>query len=874
MFRHDPRHTGQSQYQGPSNPALKWSFSAGEDIRSSPSIGEFGSIYIGSEDNRFYAIGTDGALAWSYETGGDIIHSSPAVRDDGRIHVGSFDNRIYSLNASGSLGWSYETGNVIYSSPVINSTGGIYIGSSDNNLYCLLSQGALAWSHVTAGEVRSSPAERASQAWLFGSDDNRLYSLNASGLLVWSYETGSIVPGSPSLRSDGAIYIGSQDHRMYCIDSAGLFQWSYETYNDIGAGSPAVIPNDDLYFGSSDSRLYAATSSGSLLWSYETGHYILSSPAIGTDGAVYVGSGDWVFYRFNSNGALSWSYSTGLEIYSAPAIGDDGTIYFGSLDNNLYALQDQTATPTPTVTPTPTDTPTNTPTPTDTPTRTPTPTDTPTSTLTPTGTPTSTPTPTVTPTETLTATPTVTPSPTPSITPTPTRTAYPSPVPGNFAYVTCPGTIDNPASEVYVINLDTRRTEAIVTAGSRPQGLALHPGGDLLYVANSFSNDVSVIHRGALRVIASIPVGVHPYGVAFSPDGARAYVTNAGANPSSEPGTVSVIDTAAMEVIGEIRVGLLPWLGIVASPDAPYLFVSNRYSNEISVIDRSSDAVAWTIASGDGPVGLALSGGDLYCANAGRVDNDACSLSRIEWATGRTLGRAESIRPLQLILLGGIIYTTNYFQGTVSEVDADGLTVTGTYQGFSGPDGIAAGEESQYLYVANFDTPAGPGGAGIVSVIDRWRGETVDVIPVGRNPANIAVVLKEAPVCPEFVKGGNICVEEPDVVIGGRVTMTYAVLPGLYPSMDALLGVLTPWGDIYAFNRRMSGIRLLPDRIRVADIARVGRGFDGMRHYTGSLTFPIPSYVPAGNYRFIGALTVHGSDRVLQVALSNPVNVR
>ncbi len=45
-----------------------------------------------------------------------------------------------------------------------------------------------------------------------------------------------------------------------------------------------------------------------------------------------------------------------------------------------------------------------------------------------------------------------------------------------------------------------------------------------------------------------------PIGVAITPDGTRAYVTN----QASDPGTVSVIDTANNEVIDTITVGNSP----------------------------------------------------------------------------------------------------------------------------------------------------------------------------------------------------------------------------------------------------------------------------------------------------------------------------
>ena len=70
MFCHDLQHTGRSPYTGPSSPALKWSYTTGLNVESSPAIGADGTIYVGSYDNKIYAINPDGTLKWSYTTGG------------------------------------------------------------------------------------------------------------------------------------------------------------------------------------------------------------------------------------------------------------------------------------------------------------------------------------------------------------------------------------------------------------------------------------------------------------------------------------------------------------------------------------------------------------------------------------------------------------------------------------------------------------------------------------------------------------------------------------------------------------------------------------------------------------------------------------
>ncbi len=46
----------------------KWSFETGDSIKSSPAVGLDGTVYIGSENGRLYAIKHDGTMRWEFQT--------------------------------------------------------------------------------------------------------------------------------------------------------------------------------------------------------------------------------------------------------------------------------------------------------------------------------------------------------------------------------------------------------------------------------------------------------------------------------------------------------------------------------------------------------------------------------------------------------------------------------------------------------------------------------------------------------------------------------------------------------------------------------------------------------------------------------------
>ncbi len=417
MFHHDARHTGQSPYQGPENPSLKWKFQTDACVSSPPTINSDGSIYVGyslaPNYGYLYAINPNGTLKWKF-IANDLITSSPAIGANGTIYVGSWDCNLYAINPNGTLKWKFLINNAISSSVVIGPDSTIYFGSLENYLYALNFDGSLKWKFQTGGGIDSSPAIGTDGIIYVGSSDYYLYAINPNGAQEWKFMTSGSVKSSPAIGADDTVYVGSNDDYLYAINPNGTEKWKFLTGGNIES-SPAIGADDTVYVGSYDEYLYAINPNGTLKWKFETGWYVYSSPAIGVDSTIYVGSLDDYLYSINSNGTEKWKFQTGNNISSSPAIGSDGIVYVGSDDNCLYAISEAG----PTLTPTPTLTETATPTPTQTITETPT--------LTPTLTITFTPTPN--PSDTITATPTPTPSSSGSSSKTPTKTSTPTPSP-------------------------------------------------------------------------------------------------------------------------------------------------------------------------------------------------------------------------------------------------------------------------------------------------------------------------------------------------------------------------------------------------------------------------------------------------------------
>ena len=346
MFRHDPRHTGFSNFSAPisNETALLWSNNTDDAIGfSSPAVFD-DWLFIGSKDGYVYAFNsTSGRRIWKSEDflGGEI-RSSPAVNNN-IVFVGSTNGTFYALDAStGKRIWSLTLGDGIWASPTIaNNT--VYIASLNataaGTVYALTINGTVIWRNSTApgSNFKSSPAVADGKLFI-GSLDRRVYVFDAkTGNWEWnSTQLGGVIRSSPTV-SNGKIFIGISNNTLYALnESDGTVIWKNFTQGEINS-SPAVAYGK-VFVGSEDNKTYAFDeNTGNQVWSFTTGGPIDSSPAV-ANGAVFIGSSDGKIYALNaSTGKELWSHQTGGEIHCSPAIAN-GAVFVGSFDGKIYAF--------------------------------------------------------------------------------------------------------------------------------------------------------------------------------------------------------------------------------------------------------------------------------------------------------------------------------------------------------------------------------------------------------------------------------------------------------------------------------------------------------------------------------------------------------
>lgn len=145
-----------------------------------------------------------------------------------------------------------------------------------------------------------------------------------------------------------------------------------------------------------------------------------------------------------------------------------------------------------------------------------------------------------------------------------------------------------------VANLGSSRS---LTVGGTPFGVVADAG--FIYVGDWKANVVRKLDAETGAALAEVPVGREPAGLALDPRGKRLFVAN------RESRSVTVIELDSMRATKEIAVGEGPF-AIAFDGARERLFVANVRSADVTVIDAAAERVVANLQVGGAPYGLAV----------------------------------------------------------------------------------------------------------------------------------------------------------------------------------------------------------------------------------------------------------------------------
>jgi YVTN family beta-propeller protein len=322
-------------------------------------------------------------------------------------------------------------------------------------------------------------------------------------------------------------------------------------------------------------------------------------------------------------------------------------------------------------------------------------------------------------------------------------TAQPSAPAGELAYVT------NEDSQNLTV-IDTRSDSVIATiqVGTRPRGVKVSPDGRTVYVALSGSpkcppsmpdeeceklkadkskDGIAEVDVGSRRVRRILPGGSDPEQFDVSNDGKRLYIAN------EDAGTASIVDLAKGTIDTTVKVGAEPE-GVRVSPDGKLVYVTAESDTSIRVLDAATGAVKARIKVDRRPRDVAFTPDGKRAYATAEVGG---TVSVIDVAGNRVIATIKTppeSKPMGVRVSsdGSRVYVATGRGGTVLVIDPSTNKITGSVKVGQRPWGIALTGDGKKLYTAN-------GPSNDVSVVDTDKLQVIKTIPAGKIPWGVAV---------------------------------------------------------------------------------------------------------------------------------------
>ena len=222
-------------------------------------------------------------------------------------------------------------------------------------------------------------------------------------------------------------------------------------------------------------------------------------------------------------------------------------------------------------------------------------------------------------------------------------------------------------------------------------------------------------------VTTSVPVGTNPTGVAVNTDTRRVYVANRGSN------SVTVIDADTNSVIATIPEGGVP-SAVAINPRTNRVYVTNLIRT-VSVIDGASNAIVASIGVGLGPFSVAVNQETdrVYVAN--HYDHNVSVIDSLTNSVIATIDTPGGPNGIAVNPRTNRVYVTNGASGSISVIDGSSNAVVAVAATAEGPYGVAVNAETNRLYVATSPT---------LTVMDATTLQLISTIEAG-GASDVAV---------------------------------------------------------------------------------------------------------------------------------------
>lgn len=208
-----------------------------------------------------------------------------------------------------------------------------------------------------------------------------------------------------------------------------------------------------------------------------------------------------------------------------------------------------------------------------------------------------------------------------------------------------------------------------------PTGIALDAARGRLFVSDWYNARLWVLDSATLAVASELSTGPSPAGLALSEDGRFL------ASADKEADQVSIFDAQTLARLHQTKVGANPF-GLRFAPDGR-LFVANVGTSDVSVVDPSNGAVLATVPVGERPYGVAFAAGRAFVTN--QYANTVSVIALDTLAPEPTIDVGDYPEGIDTTTDGAHVVLVNWFDNTVTVIDAQSRSVINTWDTCDGP---------------------------------------------------------------------------------------------------------------------------------------------------------------------------------------------
>ncbi|MGC8590136.1 YncE family protein, partial [Athalassotoga sp.] len=153
----------------------------------------------------------------------------------------------------------------------------------------------------------------------------------------------------------------------------------------------------------------------------------------------------------------------------------------------------------------------------------------------------------------------------------------------------------------FILSPFTFHTVQSIQVGGRLSAICFDPSTEMAYVANSSNNTLSVVNEETNQIVKVMAVEKYPMSVGVNSKTGIIYVA---VNYNLGNSSIDVLDKSG-QTISVINVGMGP-NAIGVNSVTNMIYVTNQSSDDVNVIDGSTNKIISTIPVGNGPDAVAV----------------------------------------------------------------------------------------------------------------------------------------------------------------------------------------------------------------------------------------------------------------------------